>query len=43
MGAGWGCVQGAVRRCIEGHGAVRADGDRQAVGLGDLVGLFQPW
>jgi len=29
--------------CAEGHGLLRTIGDRWTVGLGDLVGLFQPW
>ena len=31
------------RSCVEEHSLVRAVGDRQMVGLDDLVGLFQPW
>ena len=38
-----GGVQGTFGRCVEGHGLVRAIGDGWMVGLGDLVGLFQPW
>lgn len=34
-------IQGTFR-CVEGRGIVRAVGDRWTVGLGDLVGLFQP-
>ena len=30
-------------RCIEEHGLVRTIGNRQMVGLNDLVGLCQPW
>ena len=30
-------------RCVEGHGLVRSIGDGWMVGLGDPVGLFQPW
>jgi len=30
-------------RCVEGHGLMRAIGDGWMVGLGDPVGLFQPW
>ena len=37
-----GGVQGRFRR-IEGCGVVRTIGERWTVGLGDLVGLFQPW
>ena len=37
-----GGVQG-TRSCVEGHALVKAIGDRQTVGLDDLVGLFQPW
>ena len=35
-------VQGTFRHCVEGHGLVKTIGDRQMVGLNDLVGLFQP-
>ena len=53
-GAGMGCpggggvtdpggVQGAFRRYVEGHGLMRTTGDGWMVGLGDPVGLFQPW
>ena len=38
-----GSVQGMFRRCVEGHGLVRSIGDGWMVGLGDPVGLFQPW
>ena len=38
-----GGVQGTFGRCVEGHGLVRAIGDRWTVGLDDLGGLFQPW
>jgi len=38
-----GGVQGPVRRCVEGHGLMRTIGDGWMVGLGDPVGLFQPW
>ena len=31
------------RAHIEGHGLVRTIGDGWMVGLGDPVGLFQPW
>ena len=30
------------RLCVKGHGLERAIGDRWAVGLDDLLGLFQP-
>ena len=30
-------------RCVEGHGLLRTIGDGWMVGLGDPVGLFQPW
>jgi len=36
-------VQGMFRRCVEGHGLVRTIGDGGIVGLGDPMGLFQPW
>jgi len=36
-------VQGTFGRCVEGHVVVRAIGDGWMVGLGDPVGLFQPW
>ena len=38
-----GCVQGIFGRCVEGCGLMRTIGDGQMVGLGDPVGLFQPW
>ena len=38
-----GGVQGTFGRCVEGHGLVRTIGDGWMVGLGDPVGLFQPW
>ena len=38
-----GGVQGTFGRCVDGHGLVRTIGDRWMVGLGDAVGLFQPW
>ena len=38
-----GDVQGMFRCCVEGCGSVRSTGDRSAIGLDDLVGLFQPW
>ena len=38
-----GDVQGTFGRCVEGHGLMRAIGDGWMVGLGDPVGLFQPW
>jgi len=38
-----GGVQGTFGRCVEGHGLVRTTGDGCMVGLGDPVGLFQPW
>jgi len=38
-----GGVQGMFGRCVEGHGLVRTIGDGWMVGLGDPVGLFQPW
>mgnify|MGYP001852612538 CR=1 FL=1 len=37
------CRCSTFRHCIEGHGLVRTIGDRQMVGLDDLLGLFQPW
>ena len=30
-------------RCVEGHGLMRTIDDGGMVGLGDPVGLFQPW
>ena len=30
-------------RCVEGRGLVRSTGDGWMVGLGDPLGLFQPW
>jgi len=36
-------VQGIFGRCVEGHGLVRTIGDGWMDGLGDPVGLFQPW
>ena len=38
-----GGVQRMFGLCVEGHGLVRAIGDGWMVGLGDPVGLFQPW
>ena len=38
-----GGVQGTFGCCVEGHGLVRTIGDGRMVGLGDPVGLFQPW
>ena len=38
-----GGVQRTFGRCVEGHGLVRTIGDGWTVGLGDPVGLFQPW
>ena len=38
-----GGVQGTYRCFVEGHGLVRTVGDRQVVGLDDLVGIIQPW
>ena len=38
-----GGVQGMFERCVEGRGLVRTIGDGRMVGLGDPVGLFQPW
>jgi len=38
-----GGVQGMFGRCVEGHGVVRTIGDVWMGGLGDPVGLFQPW
>ena len=32
-----------VGHCVEGHDLVRTIGDGWMVGLGDPVGLFQPW
>ena len=37
------CVQGTFGHCVEGHGLMRTIGDGWMVGLGDPVGLFQPW
>lgn len=37
-----GGIQGMFRHCAEGHALVRIIGDRWAVGLDDLAGLFQP-
>ena len=38
-----GDLQGTFGRCVEGHGLVRTTSDGWMVGLGDPVGLFQPW
>ena len=38
-----GGVQGMFGHCVEGHGLVRTIGDGWMVGLGDPMGLFQPW
>jgi len=38
-----GGVQGTFGHCVEGHGLARTIGDGWMVGLGDPVGLFQPW
>jgi len=38
-----GGVQGTFERYAEGHGLMRTIGDGWMVGLGDPVGLFQPW
>ena len=38
-----GGVQGTFGCCVEGHGLVRTIGDVWMTGLGDPVGLFQPW
>ena len=38
-----GGVQGTFGHSVEGHGLVRTIGDGWMVGLGDPVGLFQPW
>jgi len=38
-----GFVQGMFGCCVEGHGLVRTVGDGRMIGLGDPVGLFQPW
>ena len=38
-----GGVQGTFGRCVEGNGLVRTIVDGLMVGLGDPVGLFQPW
>ena len=38
-----GGVQGTFGGCVEGHGLVRAIGDGWMLGLGDSVGLSQPW
>ena len=38
-----GGVQETFGCCVEGHGLVRTIGDGWMVGLGDPVGLFQPW
>jgi len=35
--------KGTFGHCVEGHGLVRTIGDGWMVGLGDPVGLFQPW
>ena len=40
---GPGGVQGTFGCCVEGHGLVRTTGDGWMVGLGDPVGLIQPW
>ena len=37
------CAQGTFGCCVEGHGLLRTIGDGWMVGLGDPVGLFQPW
>ena len=42
-GTDTGGVQEVFRCCVEGQGLVRTIGDKRTVGLGDLVGLFQPW
>ena len=39
----WEGVQGTFGCGIEGYGLVRTIGDELMVGLGDPVGLFQPW
>ena len=36
-------VQGTFGGCVEGHALMRTIGDGWMVGLGDPVGLFQPW
>ena len=38
-----GGVQGTFGCCVERHGLVRTVGEGWMVGLGDPVGLFQPW
>ena len=38
-----GGAQETFGRCVEGHGLMRTTGDGWMVGLGDPVGLFQPW
>jgi len=38
----WRCSRN-ISCCVEGHGLVRTIGDGWMVGLGDPVGLFQPW
>jgi len=38
-----GGVQGTFGHCVEGCDLVRTTGDGWMVGLGDPVGLFQPW
>jgi len=38
-----GGVQGTFGHCVEGHGLMRSIGDGWMVGLGDPVGLIQPW
>jgi len=38
-----GGVQGTFGCCVAGYGLVRSIGDGWMVGLGDLLGLFQPW
>ena len=38
-----GGVQRTFGCCVEGHGLVRTIGEGRMVGLGDPVGLSQPW
>jgi len=38
-----GGVQGTFGHSVEGHGLSRTVGDGWRIGLGDPVGLFQPW
>jgi len=38
-----GGVQGMLGHCVERRVLVRSTGDGWMVGLGDPVGIFQPW